>query len=241
MTIEEGFIKLVVGKIWEASLAKLSLNQKVPDSPVGIVLGGQPGAGKSVLTKKLLKHFSNILFINADEYRCWHPDYQKFQKELGKDSVKATSEFSGRIASELLKRAVERKLNVAIEGTFRTSEVPLSTLNLYKSNGYTTYVLIKTCPAEMSWNNCKTRYTEALKAKTGEERYTDKKVHDYVVSVLGKNADAVYKSGLVDRFYVFDKDNSLIFSSKDQSNKLPPSHAIEMALKAGRSSPSLTL
>ena len=200
-------------------------------SPAGAVLGGQPGAGKSGLTGWFLKQYPDSISVNADEYRCWHPDYQRFQKELGKESAKATAGFSGKIASELLRMAAEEKLNAAIEGTFRTSEVPLGTLRLYKSHGYTTYVLIKTCPASMSWQHCTERYDDALMENGGKERFTDRKIHDYVVSVLGKNADAVFESGLADHFYVFDRNNAVIYSSDSAGSGSLPSAAIEREIR----------
>ena len=199
-------------------------------SPAGAVLGGQPGAGKSGLTGWFLKRYPDAISINADEYRCWHPDYQRFQKELGKESDKATAGFSGKVASELLRMAAEERLNAAIEGTFRTSEVPLGTLRLYKSHGFTTYVLIKTCPAAMSWQHCTERYDYALKDNGGKERFTDRKIHDYVVSVLGRNADEVFKSGLADHFYVFDRNNAILYSSDSGSGDSLPSAAIEREL-----------
>lgn len=199
-------------------------------APAGAVLGGQPGAGKSGLTGWFLKRYPDAISVNADEYRCWHPDYQRFQKDLGKESAKATAGFSGKIASELLRMAAEERLNTAIEGTFRTSEVPLGTLRLYKSRGYTTYVLIKTCPASISWQHCTERYDDALRENGGKERFTDRKIHDYVVSVLGTNADAVFKSGLADHFYVFDRNNAIIYSSDSDRICSLPSEAIDKEL-----------
>lgn len=111
-----------------------------------------------------------------------------------------------------------------IEGTFRTAETPLKTLKELKDNGYTTYVCIKTCPAEVSWNRCLSRYEEGLNDKSGKERFTAKSHHDLVIKNLAKNADIVYKSGLADKFGVVCESGDLIFdSSKNFFNKLPSS------------------
>ena len=44
-------------------------------NPQIFILGGQPGAGKSVLTKRVYENFgsSNIVTINSDGFRTIHP------------------------------------------------------------------------------------------------------------------------------------------------------------------------
>lgn len=56
-------------------------NQHTPtNNPKGFVLGGQPGAGKSILIEKIKKELNgNVIVINGDDYRKYHPDYTKFQ------------------------------------------------------------------------------------------------------------------------------------------------------------------
>ena len=46
--------------------------------PRAILLAGQPGAGKTVLSSMLNKLLcGNVYFINADEYRRFHPNYKE--------------------------------------------------------------------------------------------------------------------------------------------------------------------
>ena len=46
--------------------------------PRAILLAGQPGAGKTVLSSMLNKLLcGNVYFINADEYRRFHPQLQR--------------------------------------------------------------------------------------------------------------------------------------------------------------------
>lgn len=42
------------------------------EQPTLYLLGGQPGAGKSTISDRLLKAHPNTLFINADTYRDLH-------------------------------------------------------------------------------------------------------------------------------------------------------------------------
>ena len=218
--------KAILKQIWEHSTHQGKI---LPSSrkPLGYVLGGQPGSGKSVLTASIKNKTPNIVCINGDEYRSWHPQFSEIQKKYGKDSAKITAKFAGKVTEYLINRAIKEKYNVVIEGTFRTAETPLKTLKELKNNGYTTFACIKTCPAEVSWNRCLARYEDGLKDKSGKERFTDKSHHDLVVKNLAKNADIVYKSGLADKFGVVGESGDLIFDSSKNSknifNKLPSS------------------
>ncbi|MBR5676338.1 MAG: zeta toxin family protein, partial [Neisseriaceae bacterium] len=60
-------------KIWDDLLDDYHL-AKPCVNPQGFVLGGQPGAGKSNLLKQIENRLNgNVLIINADEFRRYHP------------------------------------------------------------------------------------------------------------------------------------------------------------------------
>jgi predicted AAA+ superfamily ATPase len=51
-------------------------------SPTAIILGGQPGAGKSFLVKEVEKEFQkDFVFISTDDLRLYHPQYIKLQSD----------------------------------------------------------------------------------------------------------------------------------------------------------------
>lgn len=199
--------------------------------PIGIVLGGQPGAGKSTLTKVIRSQKPDFIVINADEFRPWHPLYDKIQAQYEKESAKQTSVFAGEIAEKILEKAIEHSYNLIIEGTFRTVQTPLKTLKRLKDAGYHTEVHIKTAPAAISWERCLSRYEIGKLVGEGKERFTTKEHHDLVVSVLPANADTVLQSGLADRMIVMDDAGEIIFDSVIQS--LNPSYFIETELRRG--------
>lgn len=56
-----------------------------PEHPQAILLLGQPGAGKTVLSTMLLSRFEDgAAFLNGDDYRRYHPNYHKLS-EYGSD------------------------------------------------------------------------------------------------------------------------------------------------------------
>lgn len=200
------------------------------NTPEGFVLGGQPGARKAYLTEYIKRELPNSISINGDEFRSWHPYFDKIQAKYGKDSSKITGSFAGKITEAVLNRALNEKYNIIIEGTFRTAKTPLKTLQELKDHNYKTNVYIKTCPSEVSWSRCLSRYEIGLNENDGKERFTAKGHHDLVVNSLPENADTVFKSGIVDRFSVFGVTGEMIFDSLNNAQNQLPSMTITKEL-----------
>lgn len=117
--VSESDFKAIADQIWK----KISYGKTPESSPKGAVLGGQPGAGKS----NLIKYFSeqnanNVIKINADTFRSSHPQFYEIQNEFGVDAPKVTGGFSGKMAEEMLHRAIKEKYSLVIEGTFKSAD-----------------------------------------------------------------------------------------------------------------------
>lgn len=204
--------------IWDGLMTQSTARPSL--SPKGFVLGGQPGAGKSRLVTKLgLELHRDLLIINGDEFRRYHPDFDQIQAQYGKDAPKHTAEFSANMTELVLDRALHEQYNISIEGTFRTAEVPMATLDKMREHGYQTAVHIQTAPTEVSWQSTLERYDDML--RVGEmPRYTDKAHHDLVVDSLADNADKVFASGKADSFKVYSREG-LIFDDLIHPNNQP--------------------
>jgi predicted ABC-type ATPase len=68
-------------RIFEKIKYKYLLGQTSSLSPKGIILGGQPGSGKSFLSNEMKKEFTeNFIFISTDDLRPYHPAYSALQQ-----------------------------------------------------------------------------------------------------------------------------------------------------------------
>lgn len=195
---------------------------KQENSPSAYILGGQPGAGKSMLTEflRVNKLDNNSIVINGDDFRRFHPEASALYEQYGADASRYTGEFASYITEKAIARASEERYNLIIEGTFRTAEIPLQTLNRLQNKGYRTGVAIITIPAETSWASVNERYQEQLAAGL-EARMTPRSHHDLVVDRLAKNAETVYRQGNVNEFLVFNREK-MLFDSNIHSESPQP-------------------
>lgn len=197
-------------------------NKKITaqDHPVGILLGGQPAAGKSSATLRMLERFNdNILVINGDEFRSYHGQYDEIYHQYGEEAAKYTASFAGKMVGKVRDEALKCRFNILIEGTFRTTEAPLLEIHNFKQQGYQVEVVICTCPKTVSWESSLKR-AEALKMIGEQPRYVPKEHHDQVVKVLAKNVKLVFDGGKIDRLTVYSRTAKLFDSKLDDINCL---------------------
>lgn len=73
-------------KIWKDIITKKYNALSPVDKPEGIVTGGTPGAGKSVFVELAKERLNNnLLVIDGDRFRRYHPNFVKLQKLVGAD------------------------------------------------------------------------------------------------------------------------------------------------------------
>lgn len=197
-------------KVWR----QLSANQAITsqEKPVGFLLGGQPGAGKSFATLAIKERLNNnVLVINGDEFRSLHKHYDDFYQLYGKDASKYTGDFSGRMVKKVRDEAIKHRFNIVIEGTFRTTETPLKELINFKEQGYKSEVIVCTCPKELSWESTIKRAEELEKAGL-QPRYVPKEHHDEVTQKLASNTETIFGSGLVSHLEIYSREAKLFDS-----------------------------
>ena len=206
--------KVSFDSIWQ----RLTNHEVTPQQhPIGFVLGGQPGAGKSSLIELAKRETkNNIMIINGDDFRFLHPDFNYIYQTYGDDFVTHTAKFSGETVERAIERAIVGKLNIVVEGTFRNAATPLQTLKKLKDAGYQTNVMIKTTSATVSWESTNERYNKDKEAGN-IARKVDKNHHDLVTDLLAENASKVFASNLADKFAVYSR-KKMIFSSQAATN-----------------------
>ena len=189
------------------------------ENPKAFLLGGQPGAGKSAL-ENMINIENKYVSISGDDYRKFHPLYDKLNKIYGKDASKYTQKWSGEMVEHLLKEARKEKWNVILEGTLRTSELPIKEAKGFKENGYSVELWVVAVKPEKSYLATLQRYEEMI-VRCRIPRMTPKEHHDLVVNDIGDNLEIIYNSKAFDNIKLFDRENNLLYNYKENSNINP--------------------
>ena len=189
------------------------------ENPKVVLLGGQPGAGKSGL-ENIINKKKNYASISGDDYREYHPRFKEINLEYGRDASKYTQQWASEITEKLIKELGKEKYNLIIEGTLRTAELPIKEATRFKKIGYEVGLNVVAVKGEKSRLGTIQRYEEMIKqGKT--PRMTPKEHHDLVVNSIGDNLETIYNSKLFDDIKLFDRENNLLYSYKETPDVSP--------------------
>ena len=189
------------------------------ENPKAFLLGGQPGAGKSAL-ENMINIENKYVSISGDDYRKFHPLYDKLNKIYGKDASKYTQKWSGEMVEYLLKEARKEKWNVILEGTLRKAELPIREAKDFKENGYSVELYMVAVKPEKSYLATLQRYEEMI-VRCRIPRMTPKEHHDLVVNNIGNNLEIIYNSKAFDNIKLFDRENNLLYNYRENLDISP--------------------
>ena len=183
------------------------------ENPKVVLLGGQPGAGKSGL-ENMINEKKNYASISGDDYRKYHPRFKEINLEYGRDASKYTQQWASEITEKLIKELGKEKYNLIIEGTLRTAELPLKVASAFKKAGYEVELNVVVVKPEKSRLGTLERY-EAMLKQGDDPRMTPKEHHDLVVENIGNNLEIIYNSKAFDNIKLFDRENNLLYNYKE--------------------------
>jgi len=198
-------------------------------NPYAIILGGQPGSGKTTIHKLAIQKDRNVISINADEYRGEHPNISAIYEVYGKKSAEHTQAFANAIAERLIEELSDKTYNLIIEGTLRRSEVPLNTCRILKSKGYTVELSVMAVNKALSWQSTIDRYVK-MKELGILPRAVSKETHDYIAEILPDNLDAIFSERVFDRITLYNREGDCLYNSELTKN-VSPKNTIKAAIE----------
>lgn len=174
--------------------------------PTGILLGGQPAAGKTGLIRQIRRQRSDVKFvvINGDEYRQYHPQFRALTDEYGQDAPEYTQPFSNALVEYLKAECLRLRCNFIIEGTMRTYAVIERTAQEIKQAGFWCEAHALAVHRQDSLLGIFERF-EADKQRTGVGRFSPIAVHDEAYRQIPLNLAEADTEKLFDRLAVYTR------------------------------------
>lgn len=167
------------------------------DSPEAIFIVGQSGSGKSSLA---IPNKNNYIFINGDEFRGYYKDTLNLKNNDIYKYLEESGKVSSKIVEHLIKSLSDKKYNLIIEGTLRTSEVPIKTAELLVNKDYKCNMIAIAIHPSESLLNTVDRYIALEYTHVRDNRIlprpVDPKIHDNIVKNFGHNLQKAIDSKL---------------------------------------------
>lgn len=197
-------------------------------TPHAYLLGGQGGAGKTTIHDIIQENNSNVIVVDGDRFRERHPNFEIIQKEYGNEAANYTQKFSNSIVNALIERLSSEKFNLVIEGTCRTSDVPLNTAKALKDKGYTVELSVMCTDKDISWQSTIDRYNEMkriglLARAVPKEKYLE------TVNAISANISTIYQSNIFDEITLYNREKECLYRFSE-TPEINPSNIVDKML-----------
>lgn len=221
------------------------LRDYLPDSvgrathPRLILLGGQPGAGKSAVlaaSEAELSRSGPTIRIVGDDLRSYHPQFLAFQRQDPETASTYTQIDAGRWTERLLAAASERQVSIVFETTLRTPENVTRVIRTARDAGYAVEVRAVAVNPRLSWQGTHYRFEEMLHAGQAA-RIPPQRVHDAAVDGLRVTLDMLERERLVDRMQLRTRGGAVIYDNEVRDGQWARTPASRETLERVQSQP----
>ena len=183
---------------------------RVSPDPLLILVGAQPGAGKTRAGAAAKRDTRQpIISILGDDLRPYHPRYNELMELDPSAMPDATAQASGAWVERCIEYAAGFHISVLVEGTFRDPAVPLRTIELFRQHGFRVQVNVVVVAAAVSRLSAADRFVSGIRAN-GPARFTTADAHNRAMASLPETILALHKNVQPgDQFIVRDRDTVL--------------------------------
>ena len=203
--------------------------------PTAIFTIGPPGSGKTGLNGLAQKELNgNLVIVNNDELRSFHPKAEEIAKKYPKEYIKITNEESKYWTDELVDKTIEEGYNILYEGTGRKIEIFKRMIEKMLQHGYR--IIIKAMAVNEL--NCMMsiveRYAGQVQHKGWGRIVSTKTFYKSYDAEMMETIDTLEKEGEISEVEVYIRSNEPTNPSKIYSTSLKQYKDAKTAIIEGR-------
>ena len=207
--------------------------------PEVVLLGGQPGAGKSTTAFQLQRQFADrggLVCVTWDDFRPFHPDYERLLAERPADMPDVTRPAARWWQDRAADYLRTHRYNTLLEGGFRDPVSVLATARDFQNAGYQVHVSALAVPAALSRLGIVERFARQV-GTAGTGRWTTAASHDADYLGTEEVLRLARSSPSVSRISLWTRDGLVYDSRRDTAGAWPSAETPVHVLTEARSTP----
>lgn len=189
-------------------------------APTLVLLGGQPGSGKSRASARLLAEHEGMVALSGDDLRIYHPHYR--------DLISTQPEQAGEVFAEAtrlwVRAALQDSLNghrsLLLEGTFGDPDVTLATAARFRDAGFHVRIVAIASPRVLSVVTAASRYLRDRKTNS-PARFTRLSAHDRGYDGTTRLIESLDAAAPVDQVTIISRNGNILFD-RPRDNETDP-------------------
>lgn len=195
-----------IKQITKTVISALTYNKLPSKNPIAIVVGGQPGSGKTALinyTKQISSERSFIV-IDNDFFRNFHPQAKEIKQNHPNLFTQATDQLGMGITSDVINYCVDNNFDIIFHQTLKNKRIGDDAISLFRESGYTVGVRVFAVPFFESSMSQIERYLGQAE-KLGYCRYATQEGHLTAYTGLPNTVEYLEQNGLYDFMQVYTR------------------------------------
>lgn len=209
------------------------------ERPTLIVLGGQPGSGKTAVLTAVhaeLEQSGPVIRIVADNLRSYHPEYLTDQTTDPERASRLTRTDAGIWSEKLLAAATERGVHVVFEATMRSPENVEEIMTIGRNANYRIEAHVLAVNPKVSWQGGHYRFEEMNNAGVAAV-LPSQSDHDNAVSGLAGSLERIERRRLGDRVVLHTVDGEKPYDNVFERGQWRSAPAARQVLEETRNRP----
>lgn len=204
-------------------------------NPSIVILGGQPGCGKSGLIELGQNTFPdrNVVIINGDEFRSLHSKSIEIFRNHEQKYAELTDPDVREWTSRLFQDAIATKRNIIFEGTMRNDGPICKTIQQLMQEGYQIHIRVMAVNEQESMLGIHQRF-EAQKVYKGFGRMTPIESHNAAYSGMLHTINRIENEKLFHTLQVYNRNNELLYENIIQHNEYTRNPDVVSAIQRER-------
>lgn len=176
------------------------------ENPKAIILGAQPGAGKSILESEAYNNLDrNALICNVDDLKDRHPYSQEIKREYPNYFTAITNDYAHKWNLALRNHCLENKYNFILETTINNGNNINIIIDKMKAYDYSVEIYLLSVPKIISMMGIFSRYEDSLN-RLGESRKVSWEDHNLRFDAIPEAIKIIEEKNLYDYINLYSRD-----------------------------------
>ena len=182
------------------------------DEPTLLMLGAQPGAGKSRATGRLLAEHDDMAALTGDDLRIFHPRYRDLTVNQPEQAGGVLADATRGWVRAALDEALTSRRSLLIEGTFGDPDVTLATAARFRQAGFHVRIVAIASPRVLSLVSAASRYLRDRKLGN-PARFTRLSAHDRGYDGTTRLIATLATTKPVDHLSILSRNGQVLFDA----------------------------
>lgn len=224
-------------RIYRTLIRPLLFDPSPADSdtaPTLVLLGGQPGAGKSRASARLVtEHDGPLAVLSGDDLRIFHPDYRRLVSSEPEHAGPVLAEATRNWVRAAIQDAIENRHSLLLEGSFGDPHTTLATADRFRRAGFHVRIVAIAAPPVLSLVTAASRYLRNVRADV-PARFTRLSAHDRGYDGTTQLIDSLDATTPADRVTIVSRNARVLYDHHRSTAEEAPPPGMRQALEEGR-------